>query len=303
MLKAGALILSVLLLSVPAHAVDGDIAQRAQRVEALSQQSPRPDDLTFAAAMQREYASAFSGIDDAERLRTEDDADLKRHWRAVESAAFYSADGDLADAAQRVFSELERRGLADAKATNRMLNFLLKARRFDAAKAFAASHTNAGLPTIPTFIDTLASSSPSVWRFDADGSKAERIGVDLHPLQIIVVAGCHFSADAAKDIAHDPLLGPVFAKHASWLSMQPGSEKLDALAEWNRTYPETPMLPIHDRTEWVLIPQWAMPTFAVIKDGRLIDSTKGWKSGKPEYREQLVELLKRTGLLEAGAPR
>ena len=300
---AFALLLLGLPCASPAWAGDSGIASRAQRVEAVALQMPRPDDLAFAQAMQRAYVSAFGGIDDTARLREESDADLRLHWQAVESAAFYSDHGGLIDAAQRIFAELERRGLADTKATNRMFGFLLEVRRFDAARAFVSAHPDAGLPSLPVFVDAPTGDLPSVWRFDADGGKAERVGIDLRPLQIIVVAGCHFSADAATDIARDPQLGPVFARHARWLSLSPGSEKLDALAEWNRTHPSTPMLPIHDRAEWALITQWTMPTFAVIKDGKLIGSTKGWRSDDSEFREQLVALLLRTGLLEAGTPR
>lgn len=302
MLNAKTLTLSVLLLSTPALAAPIDIVLRAQQVEALSQQSPRPDDLVFATAMQRGYASAFGGIDDAEHLRREGDADLKHHWKAVESAAFYSDDGTLVAAAQRVFAELDRRGLADARAIKRMFNFLLKARHSDTARAFATAHSDTELPTVPAFVNGPASGLPSVWRFGPEAGKANRIGIDLGPLQIIVVAGCHFSGDAAADIARDPLLGPVFAKHARWLSLPPGNEELDALAEWNRSHPATPMLPIHDREEWALITQWVMPTFAIIKGGKLIDSTKGWRSDDLEFREQLIALLQRTGLLDAGTP-
>ena len=296
------MILSVLLLALPTVAMGSDIAQRAQRVEVLSQQWPRPDDLTYATNMKLEYESAFGEIDDVGHLRGESAEDLKLHWRAVENTAFYSTDGDVTDVALRVYAELERRGLADNKAATSIFNSLLKARRFDAARTFAAARPEAKLPAVPDFIDTDTGESPSAWRFDANGGKAERIGMDLQPLQIVVVAGCHFSADAAKDIAGDAVLGPVFARHARWLSPQPGSERLDELAEWNRAHPQTPMLPIHERREWALIPQWVMPTFAIVKDGKIIDSTDGWDNTDPESRKQLIALLKRTGLLEAGAP-
>lgn len=290
--------LLALLMIRPAFA--GDIAERAQRIDVVARQWPRPDDLAYAALLQREYQGAFGTLDDPILLRSERDGDLKLHWDAVETTAFYSSDDATIDAARRVYDELERRGLADRKATGRMFDFLLKGRRFGAARDFAARHSAAGLAPVPDFIES-ATSLPSAWRFDADGGTARRIGIDLHPLQIVVVAGCHFSADAARDIAGDPVLGPAFVRHARWLSLPPGNEKLDALAEWNREFPQTPMLPIHDRSEWALIPQWAMPTFAVVKDGKVIDSVKGWRSGEPEFREQLLAMLKRTGLLEAGA--
>lgn len=290
------------LLALPVFAAAGsDIAQRARRIEMLNQQRTRPADLILAADMAREYQSGFGHMDDAEDLAGESDEDLKLHWQAVNTTVFYSTDGDVTDAALRVFAELERRGLADDKAAMHIFNALLGARRFDATREFAALHASAGLPALPDFTDT-GTILPSVWRFNAEGDKAERIGIDLEPLQIIVAAGCHFSADAARDIAEDPVLGPAFARHARWLSLPPGSEALDALAEWNRTHPQTPMLAIHDRSEWALVPEWEMPTFAIVKDGRIIDSTKGWRSGDPEFRGKLVALLERAGLLDAGTP-
>jgi|JI9StandDraft_2_1071091.scaffolds.fasta_scaffold08075_4 hypothetical protein len=295
------LLLSLLLLAQPALAQDGDIAQRAQRVKQLADMRPRPDDLAYAINIRREYEANFSQINGADDLRAASDANLALYWQAVSSTAFYSDDGEVADAAVRVHAELERRGVADAKATERVFNVLLKAGRFDAARDFAARHTDAELPAVPQFIDSDTGDMPSAWQFSADGSKAKRIGIDLAPLQIIVVAGCHFSEDAAREITGDPMLGPVFARHARWVSLQPGGENLDALAEWNRLYPQAPMLAIHGRSEWALIPHWAMPTFAVVKDGKVIDSTRGWSSDGPEFRAQLVALLERAGLLQAGA--
>ena len=60
------------------------------------------------------------------------------------------------------------------------------------------------------------------------------------------------------------------------------------------------MLPIHDRGEWTLVPRWVMPTFFVIRNGKVVDSTSGWASDDPTSRKRLVALLQRTGLLEAG---
>ncbi len=249
--------------------------------------------------MRNEYESNFGQMDDAEHLKDESDADLKLHWRAVEATLFYAAADDLANAALRVFVELENRNLADNKSATSVFNALLSARHFAAASAFAAKHASAELPILPEFIDAKIE-QPSAWRFTPDVSTVERINIDLQAVQILVVAVCHFSADAAKDISGDPVLGPVFAKHARWLSLQPGSERLDALAEWNREHSGTPMLAIYDRREWAFIEQWTMPTFTIIKDGKVIDSTKGWDSRDPEFRMRLVDLLARNGMLDAG---
>lgn len=294
--------LPILASGNPADNPPSDIAQRAHRIEQLDEQLFRSHafDLPHADAMRREYQSAFGQIDDTSHLRLESDSDLKLHWSAVWLTAFYSDDAAILDATQRVHDEMERRGFTDAKNNTSLFNFLLKAGRFDAARTFAAKHPNIGLPTVPEFIET-RTHSPSVWRFSADDNKAERVGIDLQPLQIIVAAGCHFSADAARDISKDTVLGPLFARSAHWLSLQPGNEELGDLARWNHEHPQTPMLPIRDRNEWALIQQWAMPTFFVVSDGKVVDSTKGWASNDPASRNQLIALLERTGLLKAGA--
>lgn len=300
------LMLAVLLLALPALASEtpgkgpqSDIAQRLHRIEQLDEHLRRVPDLAHADAMRDAYQTNFAKIDDIGHLRAERDPDLKLHWDAAWQVAYYSDDSTTLDTALRIHAEMERRGLTDAKSTTRLFNFLLKSGRFDAARSYAASHPNIGLPAVPEFIDPRTDSA-SVWRFNADGSKAERVGLDLQPLQIIVAAGCHFSADAARDIAKDPLLGPLFARHARWLSLQPGNEELGDLANWNREHPQTPMLPIHDRSEWALIPRWVMPTFFVVRDGKVVDSTSGWASDDPSSRKQLIALLERTGLLKAG---
>lgn len=292
--------LSALMLTLPALAAGDDVSQRANRVEAEAQQSPRPDDLIFAAKIQRSYEKSFGDIDSTEQLRGHSDADLKQHWGAVETAIFYSSNADIIASAHRVLDEMERRGLADNRDRSRLFNALLSAGRFDAARAMAAQHPDAGLPPIPKSIVDTNPHLPSVWRFSDDGDTLTRIGIDLEPLQVIVAAGCHFSADAARDIVSDPILGPVFARHAHWLSLPPGNEQLDALQEWNRNHPQTPMLAIHDRSEWAVLPKWNMPTFAIIQGGKLIDSTHGWRSGDPEFRDKLVSMLRRAGLLQAG---
>jgi len=301
MTKPTILLLSLLLLAQPALAQNSDIAHGARRVKQLAEMRPRPDDLAYATSIQREYEANFGRINAADDLRAASDADLALHWQAVASTAFYSDDDGVADATVRVYTELERRGMADAKATDRVFNVLLKTRRFDAARDFASRHADAELPSVPQFIDAETGDMPSAWQFSADGSKAKRIGIDLKPLQLIVVAGCHFSEGAAREITVDPLLGPVFARRARWISLQPGGENLDALTEWNRLYLQAPMLAIHDRSEWALISHWAMPTFAVVRDGKVIDSTRGWSSDGPEFRAQLVALLERAGLLPSGA--
>ena len=40
--------------------------------------------------------------------------------------------------------------------------------------------------------------------------------------------------------------------------------------------------------------------WVTFRDGKVVDSVDGWDTTDPESREQLIALLQRTGLLEAG---
>jgi hypothetical protein len=138
-----------------------------------------------------------------------------------------------------------------------------------------------------------------VWRVDGSGRKLTRAVVDLAPLQIVVTASCHFSKDAARDITADALLGPVFEKRAQWLVPAPGSESIDAVRLWNTELPRALVAMIYDREEWSLLPHWNMPTFFIVREGKVIDAESGWASGDPRDRAELVALLRRNGLLPA----
>lgn len=254
------------------------------------------DDLTAARIIEQDFLSRF-GADNASPLG---DSDLQLLLRAANDAAAVSDSPRIGAALLNIWNEAERRQRADTADVARIFNALLASRRFDDAAALAQRHPDADLPVLPRLNDT-ENTTPNVWEFSADGNTMTRRGFDLEPLQIIVSAGCHFSADAATDIGADPVLGPVFAAHAHWLALPPGRESLDALRAWNREHPHAPMLPIHDRAEWALIPRWAMPTFHIVKDGKVIDSISGWISGDASFREQLLVLLARNGLLQSDA--
>src|SRR3546814_13855955 len=82
---------------------------------------------------------------------------------------------------------------------------------------------------------------------NAEGNRLTRTAIDLEPTQILVTAGCHFSVDAAEDISADPVLGPVFARHAHWLVSTPGIESIDAARAWNQRLPDAQVGMMHAR--------------------------------------------------------
>src|SRR5690606_12250071 len=138
-------------------------------------------------------------------------------------------DPSTAEAAQSAFEACEHRGIVDHQDVLEMRGILLAGRRFRQARSFTASHPEAGLSALPVFDDPLAKDAraATVWRMDPEGHRLTRTAIDLQPTQILVTAGCHFSADAAEDISADPVLGPVFARHAHWLVSTPGIESIN----------------------------------------------------------------------------
>src|SRR3546814_2532642 len=122
-----------------------------------------------------------------------------------------------------------------------MRGILLAGRRFEQARRFTASHPDAGLSALPAFEDPLASDAQAtVWRMNAEGNRLTRTAIDLQPTQVLVTAGCHFSADAAEDISADPVLGPVFARPAPWLARPPGTKSTAPARAWNQPLPHPP---------------------------------------------------------------
>ncbi|HZW19129.1 hypothetical protein [Luteimonas lutimaris] len=228
------------------------------------------------------------------------DHDLRLLWRAASQAAGSAPRPDLAETALSVFEVTERRGIIDRQDVLKLRGILLAGRRFEQARRFTAAHPEAGLTTLPAFDDPLTNKAPAatVWRMNADGSRLTRTAIDLEPAQVLVTAGCHFSADAAEDITADPVLGPVFARHAHWLVSTPGVESIDAVRDWNRRFPEAPAEMIHDRGEWSVLPTWSMPEFHVVRGGKVIETVKGWPRSPASNRRPLIDALHRAGLLD-----
>jgi hypothetical protein len=58
------------------------------------------------------------------------------------------------------------------------------------------------------------------------------------------------------------------------------------------------MLTLYDRAEWPMFPQWRMPSFFVVRDGRVVGTVIGWKPA--DARDALVALMRKNGLLSPG---
>ena len=278
---------------------------RGDGIQQRHEQLQQLDDALHATMMSEEargqalaarFRELYPDAREPDALHASDDASLHLRFDDARLANFYRTDPYALDAMQASLAELELRGVAKREELAGMRSILLSARRFDDAARFGASHPKAGLAPLPRFVDAgnVAAGQPSVWREAVDG-RFERVALDLGPAQVLVMAGCHFSDDAARDISADPVLGPVFRAHATWLGLPPGPEDPADVAEWNRAHPQAPMLTLYDRAEWPMFPEWRMPTFYVVRDGRIVGSVVGWKPA--DARGSLIALLRENGLL------
>jgi hypothetical protein len=252
------------------------------------------------AGLRARFDTLVAPLADPARFDGLPERELVYLLRSFSVATFGQAGPEDADRLRALVAAMERRGLARAPDFRLAYDRLLSARRFDAARAFADAHPDAGLPATPRFAEP-GNTAPAIsfWRPDADGTALVRTAFDTAPLQLVVTAGCHISEDAAGDITSDPLLGPVFAAHAHWLMQSPGAEDPAAVRDWNLRFPGAQARQIYDRSEWSMLPPgWPMPTFYVVRDGRVIDELTGWKRGG-DSRDALVAMLRRHGLLPA----
>lgn len=284
----------------------GDLERRFNRFEQFYDQLPSDaSDLDNAAALARRFDALFPEARSADALAHLDAHDLRLLARAAGDVIFNGAvRPEYLKVMQRSFAERERRGIATAADVDDLRRALLQAHRFDAARRLTADHPDAGLAPLPTFRDNLPASGDArhtVWRVSPDGKTLTREAIDLGPTQVIVAAGCHFSKDAAEDISADPVLGPVFARHAHWLVNVPGIEHVTDVRDWNRKRPHAQAEMLYDRGEWAALPRWEQPTFYIVRDGKVIDQVDGWPRDPASNRQPLIDMLRRAGLLDAAA--
>ncbi|WNH43206.1 MULTISPECIES: hypothetical protein [Xanthomonas] len=244
--------------------------------------------------------SALSEAFDPAALAHSDATALDLLYRAVVATYALRPTPAGLDTQLQVLAQLRRRGQASAAQVDDAGNALLLAHRVEDARRLVADGGSADWPHWLRFEDRLGAQAqgPTLWSLDADGRTLRRQRIDLRPTQLLVTAGCHFAADAARAIAADPELGPAFRRHALWLTLPPGSENLEALRAWNQAQPQTPLHPLYDVEEWPLLPrEWRMPTFFLVRDGKVLAQLQGWPADDIAQRSALKAMLQGAGLL------
>ena len=267
-------------------------------VEAASEHPRDESDSAFGERIGVVFDRLFPEARSAEMLAALGDRDLWLLFRAANDAAGIGPTKVRAELLLRVFATMHARGLVTARDHEDVQQRLVAARLYGPALAFTAAHPEARLAPIPKVFDDVGPAATVPTLLLQDGTAWRREGVDLGKPQVLVLSGCHFANDAARDIAADPVLGPAFARHARWLALPPGEEDFAQVAEWNRSHAPQRMEMVYDRAEWKLFDRWLMPTFIVLRDGREIERFSGWPSEETgERKARLIAALRRAGLL------
>ena len=257
--------------------------------------TPEPTETSGLAIDRLASEQAHAGSDVGEDLRL-------LHRAALERADEFRDDTRL-DTARVLHARLHAEGLATRQDHRSLQRLLLVSGRIDEARTFTAGVPEARLPAVPR-IDV--SQSPEqgtvrIWQIDGDDGDVPTLrqhALDLG-LRIVVVSspGCGFSRAAAAAIPSDPILGPVFARHAVWLIAPDAIADVAALREWNLRNPDAEIGIAVDATQWPVALD-TTPQFLVFRDGQLVAHVSGWRRDGSDH-DALNAALARAGLLRS----
>lgn len=276
------------------------IAAKLEKLYAV-EESPEYSGNERVDAIVHAYEELFAGSQRVNDLSPLADTDLQILFRAAYTAAFYSGEPAHALEVIRLFGELKDRGRADKSHRADLYRALVGARMFDRARALQHTHTADGLEVLPEIRTAPRLAGPSSWRVDAEARLLVEEPVDLHmPATIVVVShpGCRFSQAAVAAIESDPVLGPVFARHAQWLVPRGPRIDFDLMQQWNREHPDAAVSLAVERGDWPMIDRWNTPTFYFFENGRLSAQVRGWPLDGAGRREEVVEALQAMDLLK-----
>ncbi|HEX5340391.1 MAG TPA: hypothetical protein VFX47_05880 [Gammaproteobacteria bacterium] len=236
------------------------------------------------------YDAQFPAFQTTAAIHELDNNDLDLLYRAVDMATFALPDTRHLDDMRRDLVELRQRGLATPSRISMYYSQLIAARELETARALIRTYPEAGLVALPPVqqAGNLTPGAPTVLRLSEDGHHLWHEAISLKvPLRIVVVAGCHFSVDAARAIHADSALNKLFSQHAVWLEDQAQSPA--ATQDWNREFPDQPIYVAWENSQWSMLDDWLIPTFYVFRHGKLVQEWSGWgDSGMKTLRQKLA---------------
>lgn len=259
-----------------ATCAESDIEQRYDEF-VLYEPDASLSDAKRTTLMGQRYDQLFSSYLTADALRAVDHTDLRLLERAIQDVVLNLSSTAHIPQWQMTLAEMQRRGMLEDKDYAPLHQALIASRDFKTATALAEQHPDMGDDTSPTLLASLPlrPGQPTALTLDAAKRTMQRTPFDLSaPLQIVVVASCHFSQDAARAIKADAQLRPIFVDHAIWLADQ--RESFSSVTDWNHEFPQQPIHIAWQNSEWSQLDSWTMPTFYVFRHGQLVKQFSGW---------------------------
>jgi hypothetical protein len=235
------------------------------------------------AAISHIYAAEFTPAQSDAHRRALGDPDLEFLFRAAALAFQATGRADYLADMRGDFAELQRRHRIDRPHASDLYDALLIAHRDDEARAMLAAHPAIERnppPSMRTF-SRIRNGQPSLWVVTPGTRKRELVRFRFNvraPAQVIVLAstGCHFSADAARDIEADPLLRDLFREYGQWVAPPSEVTAFDAVRDWNETYPALRLGIAYDDAALPMVERFETPVFYFLDHGTVVDTVVGW---------------------------
>jgi hypothetical protein len=285
-------------LRLPAPSADA--VQRLQSLEDFNMEIGRQRDdapsttLGTPAVLQR-YQQTFADRMGSRALARQPLGDLLPLFDAAWLANFENPGSPAFHQMLLVHAELTARGVdTRRKLDETVLDAMLAARRFEQARAFAASRPHLDAAAIPHVTDQLAPGyrGRSVFEYDAARNTLTRQASPPKGTELLMVVspGCGFSRNALAAIGSDDAL-QARLRAARLLLVTPPAEapRLRFVKDWNAAHPSLPMRIPADAQGWQAIEVPNVPAFYLRKDGKPVARHLGWAGA--EDKEALLKLL------------
>ena len=296
-LQSPVLVLFLLVLPVPCWAAaPTDMQRRFDEFNKVIRDMLELPEHARVPAITARFDALFDAYFAGQSLAALSDAEVELLFRATDDMAYFPSGAKYTDLLMRTHGELLRRSIATSRHHAALHGELIEARRFSEARALYRAHPE-DLEALPELVAEPID-APSVWAVDVTPNRLTRQALDADRTSIVALVHprCHFSQKALATILSDPLLRPMFARHATLIVPTERAFRIDEVRQWNQEQPEFPMAFMHTRSDWPMFRAWGTPVFYFFRDGKLEETVDGWPQGGS--REALLQAGTRLGLLK-----
>lgn len=234
-------------------------------------------------AISRSYAGEFAPAQTDAHRHALGDRDVELLFRAATLASRATSQPDYLADMRRDFAELQRRHRVDRPHASDLYDALLAAHRADEAHALLAAYPSIERqpPPLMRSASRIRDGQPSLWIATLGTRRRELVRFRFNiraPAQVIVLAstGCHFAANAARDIEADPLLRDLFREYAQWVAPADEITAFDAVRDWNQAHPALRLGIAYDNAALPMVERVETPTFYFLDHGTVVDTVVGW---------------------------